>query len=406
MSSDETLIYHQPKNSYSQRFSRSESDAESGGNAPATPSVSHHLFSRGFLGSIALGQVLSLLIATTTSTTASLAQDDVQLPVLQCLFTYFVIGLTFTTYRLVTGGVREYSTALLKYSGAYVFLAFVDLMGNYLVLKSFSYTSLLSVILLDTWAIPVVMTLSVLFMRTLFRWNHYLGAMLGIFGMVFLVIMDAHKALTQDVDSESVNSLSSDSMLKGDILCLLGATCYGISNVVQEAMSKKRHSTEVTAMIGVFGCIAATLQLLLFQRSELKSFGELENEHLGLFFLFVLALSLFYSLAPLLFKWTSAAFFNLSLLTSDFYGLIVGTVFLGISIDALYAVPFGLTMGGIILYNIVPSKTRDESLISWIKRKRVERKKEQLLVEQQKLNQSAQELLNDPENIQRQKQFL
>lgn len=54
--------------------------------------------------------------------------------------------------------------------------------------------------------------------------------------------------------------------------------------------------------------------------------------------------------APILFRLSSSPFYNLSILTSDFWGLLFGLVLFGYSPGWPYFVAFGLVIGGLFLY--------------------------------------------------------
>ena len=74
---------------------------------------------------------------------------------------------------------------------------------------------------------------------------------------------------------------------------------------------------------------------------------------LGLEGCFVLSLATFYVLvAWLLEKGSSATTMNLSLLTSDFWAVLVGVGLLHSQPGPVYALAFGLTVGGLLLYHL------------------------------------------------------
>ena len=53
-------------------------------------------------------------------------------------------------------------------------LAACDVEGNFLVVKAYQYTTLLSCMLLDAWAIPVCLLFSWLYMRPKYHWTQLL----------------------------------------------------------------------------------------------------------------------------------------------------------------------------------------------------------------------------------------
>jgi solute carrier family 35 protein F1/2 len=196
-----------------------------------------------------------------------------------------------------------------------ILFALIDVEGNYFMVKAFSYTSLLSAMLLDTWTIPCVMLLSVFFLKMRFiRW-HYLGVFTCLVGMGILIWSDM---------TAGKNFPGSD-YLKGDLFCLAGATCYALSNVLQEYLVRQKPMYEVVGQLGFWATIINGIQLAILEREELQSItwtgpvvGYIIGFNIGMFIL--------YSVSPILLRLSSATFFNLSLLTSDFYGLIFGLI--------------------------------------------------------------------------------
>ena len=191
--------------------------------------------------------------------------------------------------------------------------AFVDVEGNYFVVKAYSYTSLLSAMLLDAWTIPCVVLLSVFFLKMRFVRYHYLGVVLAMAGMGFLIWSDM----------EAGKDFPGSDYVKGDLFCILGATLYAFSNVLQEFLVRQTPMYEVVGQLGFWATFLNGAQLAILERNEIRDVKW--TPQVVLYILgFDMALFIMYSVSPLLFRLSSATFFNLSLLTSDFYGLIFG----------------------------------------------------------------------------------
>eukprot|EP00164_Ancoracysta_twista_P002301 GFYU01003044.1.p1 GENE.GFYU01003044.1~~GFYU01003044.1.p1 ORF type:complete len:410 (+),score=59.27 GFYU01003044.1:161-1390(+) len=225
----------------------------------------------------------------------------------------------------------------------YLLLAIADVEGNYLVVKAYQYTSITSVMLLDCFTIPVVMGLSYFFLGYRYTRWHAAGVVLCVSGLVILVISDAER-------SEASKDLPVSNMIIGDVLCLVGATLYGISNVGQEAIVKGDCEKEWFRMLGTFGFIICFCQLLILENQELSEM------HLqlgsGLFLGgFVMCLFLLYVLTPKLLIISDAAVLNLSLLTSDVWAVLFGLFLFGDQLSWLYFLAFAIIIGGVTLYN-------------------------------------------------------
>lgn len=109
------------------------------------------------------------------------------------------------------------------------------------------------------------------------------------------------------------------------MFCIAGATLYGVSNVMEEYFVRQHPLYEVVGMIGLFGSIINFIQLMILERQEFSTFVA-QPEAIGMFLIYTVAMFILYSFGPILFRKSSATFFNLSLLTSDFYGLIFAII--------------------------------------------------------------------------------
>jgi len=182
------------------------------------------------------------------------------------------------------------------------------------VVLSFRYTSITSVLLLDGFAIPSTMLFSWIYLRSRYKSLHFVGVLACLAGLGTVVFSDSRLLPRQDdkdtvaavsflspspsplftgpdapltsilsssphplrpgsaslsPPSPSLVSSSSPSSfppaLLGDLLCLLGATLYAVSNVVQEAIVKTHDPTEFLGMLGGLGTILAGVQALVLE---------------------------------------------------------------------------------------------------------------------------------------------
>ena len=69
-------------------------------------------------------------------------------------------------------------------------LAIFDVEANYFVVRAYQYTSMLSIMLLDTWTIPCVVLLSILFLKVKFHWSQYLAILICLIGIAALIVAD------------------------------------------------------------------------------------------------------------------------------------------------------------------------------------------------------------------------
>ncbi|KAF9087001.1 hypothetical protein BGX27_003033 [Mortierella sp. AM989] len=304
------------------------------------------LVSSKFLTILFLGQLLSLCITATTIFTTKLAQGDnpVSIPTTQSLLNYFILGLVYTSYTIYKEGFRGWIDIIRARAPYYMLFAIVDIEGNYFVVKAYKYTSLLSAMLLDAWSIPCVVLLSVLLLKMRFFRLHYMGVCLAMIGMGFLIWSDM----------EAGKNFPGSDYIKGDLFCILGATLYAMSNVYQEFLVRQRPLYEVVGQMGFWATIFCGIQLMILEKDEILSV-EWTPQVVGCIIGYDIALFIMYSVSPILFRLSSATFFNLSLLTSDFYGLIFGIFLFSAKINRLYPVAYVLIIGGLVVYNLYPA---------------------------------------------------
>ena len=147
-------------------------------------------------------------------------------------------------------------------------------------------------------------------------------------------------------------------MLKGDLFGLLGATFYGMSNVFEEWFVSKRPMYEVLSFLGLWGMCINGVQAAIFDRASFDD-ATWNGPVIGYLVGYTLALGIFYTLAPLILRMGSAAFFDISLLTGNFWGVIIGIHVFGYAIHYLYPIAFVLIIFGLVVYFLAGSMLGD-----------------------------------------------
>lgn len=102
-------------------------------------------------------------------------------------------------------------------------------------------------------------------------------------------------------------------------------------------------------MIGFFGIIINGVTAAIFDRNQFAG-ATWDGQVAGYLVGFTLALFVFYTLAPIMFRMSSAAFFNISLLTAGFWGLAIGVSVFGYKVHFMYPIAFVLILLGLIVY--------------------------------------------------------
>ncbi|GBC04454.1 hypothetical protein RclHR1_00570010 [Rhizophagus clarus] len=304
-----------------------------------------YLFSKDFILILLLGQFLSFCITCTIVTSGKLAEYNVIVPTTQSLLTYVGLFIIYTPINIYKKGFRGYFDMIKTRWWKYLILSIIDVEGNYFSVKAYAYTSLLSIMLLDAWSTPCVVILLIIFLKVKFHWSQYLAVLICLGGIAVIIAsdfiggMDMHSATKPVV---------------GDIFCLLSATFYAISNVTEEYFVRQRPLYEVIGQMGFYGTIISGIQLAALERNELANI-EWTGSAVGVLIAYTIVMICFYTGAPILFRLSSAAFFNLSLLTSDFYSLIFTVYLFHEKVYRLYPIAYVGTLVGLIIYNIYPA---------------------------------------------------
>ncbi|PFH51548.1 hypothetical protein AMATHDRAFT_142389 [Amanita thiersii Skay4041] len=297
------------------------------------------VWTKRFTLSLLAGQIVSLCITCTNVTTTELVNRGLALPTMQTNFLYFTLFLIYTPYTMYKYGLKGWGNLVLRDGWRYFILAACDVEGNFLVVKAsfaYQYTDLLSAMLLDAWAIPVCIFFSWLFMRPKYHWTQLLGVFICIGGLGLLVASDQ---ITQK-DWNAVNRG------KGDAFMIAGATLYGFTNATEEFFVRKRPLYEVVGQLGMYGFIINGIQASALEHTLIKN----GTWNVGLLLAYTAAMFILYTVAPLLYRLASSAYYNLSLLSSDFYGLLFGLFLYHYHPYWLYFIAFAVIIAGLITY--------------------------------------------------------
>ncbi|KAJ6155719.1 solute carrier family 35 member, partial [Penicillium chermesinum] len=262
-------------------------DAESQAQAPADEVDNEK---KGFFAFFKTKEQFLAIANTSTGTlTTLLTNHNWSIPTFQTILNYALLNLIFTPYTIYCYGFKGWLKMMLRDGWKYIILAFCDVEGNYFIVLAYEYTTMLSAQLINFWAIVVVVVISFLFLKV----RYHITQIIGI-----IICIGA----------------------KGDLFALLGASFYGLTNTAEEYFVSTRPVYEVLGQLSFWGMIIDGVQSAIFERSKYHT-STWDGQVGGYLVGFTLCLSLFYCLAPLLFRLSSAAFFNISLLTMNFWGV-------------------------------------------------------------------------------------
>ncbi|KAF3765167.1 DUF914-domain-containing protein [Cryphonectria parasitica EP155] len=298
---------------------------------------------------VALGQFLCVCNTATSVFTTLLADYGTSVPAFQTFFNYVLLSLVYIPYMFYRYGWRKVFRIVYKDGWRYFILSFLDVEGNYFTVLAYRYTNLLSAQLLNFWSIVCVVIVSFLLLRVRYRPFQILGILVACGGMGMLLGSDA---MTSGTAGGAPNKV------KGDLFGLAGATCYGLSNVFEEWYVSRRPLYEVLSFMGFIGMFVGGATAAIFDRYTFQQ-ATWNGPVIGYIVGYTLALFVFYTFAPFILRMGSAAFFDISLLTGNFWGIIIGIHVFGYTVATLYPIAFVLIILGLIVYFLAGSMLGD-----------------------------------------------
>ena len=360
---------------------------------------------------LAIAQLLSLLLAMSGATNATLAFDcHLSAPTTQAGLVYFFLSfhLCFIPRQLnpyesaiftdtdaqidVVDDVQEenmevqssqtryrhqyllFNRIPLKGSvRLYFLMAFLDVEANYFTYLAFRYTTLTSVSLLDALAIPSAMFFSRCILERVYQTPHFIGAIICIVGIVVNILGDYHskvKLSSQNNDGDDGIDPDGDEAfphpIRGDALATIGALLYGLNDVLTERMVKDIGVKEYLGVIGLFGSAICFVQAIITERDSISAFltvGDDSSTETNTchareaWFLLVssalLTVLSYIGMSHFLRK-SEAALLNLSLLTGDLWS----ALFVVFAEHIIPSLPFWISLvlivTGVFVYELSP----------------------------------------------------
>ena len=135
----------------------------------------------------------------------------------------------------------------------------VDIHATLLILFSFNFTSITSVMIIEDFTIPSAFLLSVFFLRIRYNRIHLFGLIFCIGGMSCSIINDVVIKKTHETQEQGTR------MVLGDIMALGGAFLYALSNILQERYLKTNQDIyHYLGFLGLFGSSITFLESFIF----------------------------------------------------------------------------------------------------------------------------------------------
>ncbi|OWM79095.1 hypothetical protein CDL15_Pgr003266 [Punica granatum] len=290
-----------------------------------------------------LGQVVSFDLAMASFTSSLLADLGVDAPLTQMFFPYVLLALVYGSILLY----RRRKLLVPWYW--YLLLGFIDVQANYLVNEAYQFSSITSVTLLDCWTIAWVIILTWFLLGTHYSIWQLIGAAISVLGLGLVMLSDAGAA-----------GGGGSRPVLGDVLVIAGTVFIAMSNVGQEFCVKKKDLVEVLTMLPLFGVIVSVVQMYPFwpeiQGVGINLWSRLQKLVMKLDILafagFAVSIFVFYSVTEFVLRMSGAALFNLSLLTSDMWAVVIRIFFYRQEVDWLYYLAFSIVIIGLVVYSV------------------------------------------------------
>jgi solute carrier family 35 protein F1/2 len=258
-------------------------------------------------------------------------------------------------------------------------VAFFDVEGNYLVVKAFQYTSFKSIAILDCLAIPTTMLTSKFLLKRKYTYQHIVGSVICVLGACLTVFSDYNhvsniSADEKENDNDDKQGLSSSAWRAafGDILAIMGALIYGISDTLAEMTVKHVGQVEYLSNLGFYGTLISVIQVLALERQHLPHYfghssGTGEDDGIdpvscpafvswGVLSMFVIINALSYAGVAKFLIIADATLFNLSMLAGDAWAVILSIVIEQTVPTSLFYVSVVVLISGVIVYENATSE--------------------------------------------------
>ena len=326
-----------------------------------------HSSKRDLIISVIFGQLLSFMVALTALFTKVLNDNyDISSPALQDTIGYSVVFL-----------IALYPCGILNFNfrkdfdhkmvlGLFL-IAIADSQAAFFDNLAYNFSvSIASVGMLSSFTIPCVMCISYCFLKLRYLKNHYLGTGIALIGLIFVIFSDVLSSSDAEMlpIDDSLNGSSTDattvsSTIIGDFLIIVGSGFYAVSNVATEAFVKSRDIWLYLTWLGFFG---ALISLIQFLSTELSFWSDYQTQTdkadpgivAMLLILFGFTFSLIYLGAAKFLAKYDAVVFNLSLLSTDVWGLVFGYFIFEEEVSALKLIGFVSIVIGVYIYNTRP----------------------------------------------------
>ncbi|KAH0793367.1 Integral membrane protein [Histomonas meleagridis] len=144
----------------------------------------------------------------------------------------------------------------------------------------------------------------------------------------------------------------------GNLLALCSAISYSIANVLQESLV---YSAPVSLYLCRFSIISTPLSGTLsgiFEHKKIQNY-DWQAKSFVMIFSYSILLAVYYTCIPLVMQFSNATEMNISLLSSNFFSLLISILWFGQKAQWLYLVGFIFIPISIVMYTLLPYKEKN-----------------------------------------------
>ena len=203
--------------------------------------------------------------------------------------------------------------------------------------------------IIEDFAIPSALVLSLVFLKIRYRVSHYVGITICLVG-ISIGFLNDFLHLTNEKQTASAPII-------GDFLALIGAFCYALENVIQEHLIKKPADVfNFLGFIGVFGVMTTSVEAFIF--GEFSAFQHVNpgvsNWSIAANYAGMAATNFVcYTIIPFYIARSGATLLNLNNVTTIIWSMLSDIFLFGGQFYPLYLVAFFVELAGILVFSLV-----------------------------------------------------
>ena len=224
----------------------------------------------------------------------------------------------------------------------YIIVSIFNFIGDSTAIFAYDSTSLSSAMLLTTTVIFWVTPLSYFFLKRKYSIIQLISIVVGFTGVILVFVADG----------------VGDSRWVGNLCAFSSALAYAIANILQE---KLVYSASATLYLCRFSIITAPISGIFCGALEWKKIRDYNWEALSYVFIFLytILLAVYYTGIPFIMQFSNATEMNISLLSANFFSLLISILAFGQKAAWLYLVGFFCIPIAIVLYTLFPYKEKN-----------------------------------------------